>query len=239
MSSTSAACRRSSWRVTLVSVVLSVAITAGFAIALSFPGIGTLVALSIAFAVPTMVAPVISTTLGRTLRALDTAYAELHDLSRTDSLTTVRNHRAFMDDAGALLADRSNEVLLVGMIDIDDFKEVNDRHGHATGDRALQAAADGLRTALSARSVLGRIVGDEFAFALLVDGELDAEATIARVAAACDLAAVLPGLRASLGWTVQTTRGSLEGALAEADRALYRAKRSRLATSDPPIRLAG
>ena len=41
--------------VTLVSVVLSVAITAGFAIALSFPGIGTLVALSIAFAVPTMV----------------------------------------------------------------------------------------------------------------------------------------------------------------------------------------
>lgn len=100
---------------------------------------------------------------------LDESRAALNELARKDALTGLLNRRAFFEDAGAELqrARRYRTPLALLMIDVDEFKSVNDRHGHPAGDRLLVAIAERLGKELRASDLLGRIGGEEFA-ALLV-----------------------------------------------------------------------
>jgi diguanylate cyclase (GGDEF)-like protein len=99
--------------------------------------------------------------------ALDNAQvrARLEHQAQTDSLTGLYNHRHFHDRLRTELnrASRTHGTLAVLMLDIDDFKKINDVHGHGTGDQVLVAVADILRGSVRTSDVLCRIGGEEFA----------------------------------------------------------------------------
>ncbi|HSF91466.1 MAG TPA: GGDEF domain-containing protein [Paracoccaceae bacterium] len=90
----------------------------------------------------------------------------LQSLADTDSLTGVLNRRAFLKKATGELQRMTGDGVLVGILDVDNLKEVNDRSGHAQGDVLLKRASQKLSGVLRAFDVLGRIGGDEFAFVM-------------------------------------------------------------------------
>jgi diguanylate cyclase (GGDEF)-like protein len=87
------------------------------------------------------------------------------ELSSTDSLTGLMNLRMFYQQAtGELMrAKRFNRPFTLAYIDIDNFKLINDNHGHMTGDLVLHSVADTMRTRLRRTDLIARIGGDEFA----------------------------------------------------------------------------
>lgn len=102
--------------------------------------------------------------------------AQLHDearrLSITDPLTGLFNRRFFLSqlDDSIRRAERYEYRLALVFVDLDRFKSINDRHGHHTGDRALQAVADAMRETLRDTDVIARIGGEEFAAVLMETG---------------------------------------------------------------------
>jgi len=91
--------------------------------------------------------------------------------ARIDPLTGLVNEQAFYDDATAAARHRAWGIL--AYVDLDGFKQINDRHGHAAGDEALQAFASGVRHLLRSGDVFARIGGDEFLLFLPVDSEAE------------------------------------------------------------------
>ncbi|KND59491.1 diguanylate cyclase/phosphodiesterase (GGDEF & EAL domain) with PAS/PAC sensor(s) [Candidatus Burkholderia verschuerenii] len=84
----------------------------------------------------------------------------------TDALTGLPNRRALQDELGRLLAraGRDGSYVIVGMIDLDDFKRVNDKYGHVVGDALLKNCAQRIAGVTRDTDMLARIGGDEFAF---------------------------------------------------------------------------
>lgn len=89
--------------------------------------------------------------------------------ARSDPLTGLVNEQAFYDNATAAAKHRAWGIL--AYVDLDGFKQINDRQGHAAGDEALQAFADGVRGLIRSGDVFARIGGDEFLLFLPVDSE--------------------------------------------------------------------
>ncbi len=89
---------------------------------------------------------------------------ELRFLATRDSLTSCLNRRAFFEcfDTAIAEARDSGQPLACIMADIDHFKAINDRHGHATGDKVISAVADTLRSVLRGNDLIGRYGGEEF-----------------------------------------------------------------------------
>jgi diguanylate cyclase (GGDEF)-like protein len=116
------------------------------------------------FAIGTALYVVTAYTLARLHR---TMWYE-RELARTDSLTSLGNRRFFEDIARAELnrSRRHGRAFTLAYVDVDRFKEVNDRRGHAEGDRLLRLVATGLVGALRESDVVARIGGDEFAVLL-------------------------------------------------------------------------
>jgi diguanylate cyclase (GGDEF)-like protein len=131
--------------------------------------------------------------------------------------------------------------MAVLLIDIDHFKQVNDRHGHLVGDEALRAVATILRSAIRAKDVIGRFGGEEFVIALPDTDVADATVTADRLrnaVAASPLAAMCAGvldepdldpdtlhLTVSIGVAVFPADGlTVDDLLQRADRAMYAAK---------------
>jgi diguanylate cyclase (GGDEF)-like protein len=90
--------------------------------------------------------------------------AELIRLAERDELTGLLNRRAIVRKSVELLtrARDSKGTLVIGLIDLDHFKSINDRFGHAVGDQFLQRFAAALRTSLHTREIFGRYGGEEF-----------------------------------------------------------------------------
>ncbi len=90
--------------------------------------------------------------------------AQLSELASTDQLTGVRNRRAFDEQLGMLLSlgHRRSGSLSLLLVDLDGFKEYNDRHGHLAGDEALTTLAELLESSVRLHDVVGRYGGDEF-----------------------------------------------------------------------------
>lgn len=141
-----------------------------------------------------------------------------------DGLSGLFNRRAFDREAMARLGTVPAVAL---MFDIDRFKDINDRHGHATGDRIIQCVAGMLRAHMPADAVLGRMGGEEFAVLLSAVAPVEA----VRMAEAFR-AAVAAGTRADIGISCTISGGlaveqrgeGLSVLMARADRALYAAK---------------
>jgi diguanylate cyclase len=158
--------------------------------------------------------------------------AHLRRLAHTDDLTGLHNRRGFESvwEQRLATAGRTGRPLGLLVIDLDDFKALNDRHGHGAGDAALRTAAEVIVGACRASDVVARMGGDELVVGLTDADTATCRATAARIAEAL-AAARVPGLpegslRASIG--VACSDGTPLDALADtADAAMYRVKASR------------
>ncbi len=164
----------------------------------------------------------------RTERQLRDSRRRLRVLANTDALTNVPNRRHFHELATlALRADAPGSATLM-MFDIDHFKHINDKLGHAAGDRALRLVSGSMVEQLRAHDVGGRHGGDEFAVLLRETQVRDAWSVASRIVAHLQAQAevsVLPPLSLSFGM-VQVLSGEAVGnALRRADQALFEAKR--------------
>lgn len=157
--------------------------------------------------------------------------AYLENLADEDPLTPVANRRAFMRELTrvAALARRHGIPANVLYFDIDGMKTINDRFGHAAGDRVLIAIADALVANLRASDLVGRLGGDEFGVILAhTDGAAagDKAATLARVIEQLRIendGAWMP-VSATYGLFAITGAEDAEAAIAAADKAMYRRK---------------
>jgi diguanylate cyclase (GGDEF)-like protein len=145
--------------------------------------------------------------------------------ARTDNLTGLPGHRAFHEALSAGI--EGGGVFSLATIDIDDFKRVNDGHGHPVGDEALCAVADALRVAVRTEDEVFRVGGEEFA--VLIQGleGVDAVPVCERLRSAVAATPFELPLRVSIGlasWPSDADeRAEL---LRRADEALYAAKRA-------------
>ena len=155
---------RSMLAITGFSVVLSVFLVWLAAVPFGPPKCDTKTALTMAAAVPALVAPLASYFLTRLLFDLENTRAALLDMATRDSLTQIYNRRYLMErlDIEGDRAARTGQPISLIMIDADHFKHVNDTHGHQTGDVVLKHIASTCRDMLRAYDVLARYGGEEF-----------------------------------------------------------------------------
>lgn len=101
----------------------------------------------------------------RLVQQLEDANARISSLALMDTLTGLPNRRAILDGLARMLASarRDRSTVLVGVVDLDGFKRINDTYGHPVGDLFLRHAAARIRSALREADCLGRLGGDEFA----------------------------------------------------------------------------
>ena len=172
--------------------------------------------------------------LGIALQQIETQ-EELLKLSRTDGLTGLLNRRAFVDEVRARLG-RGNAGALF-YVDLDNFKPVNDIHGHKHGDEALRETASILKEVVGPGDLVGRLGGDEFAvWCNVLDGAEARERAAALGTATRVLSRWSEGLEdalsASVGIALYDPAGgeSVEALFARADSAMYEAKRQGKAT---------
>jgi diguanylate cyclase (GGDEF)-like protein len=151
---------------------------------------------------------------GRLARTLRTA-------ATTDPLTGVANRRAWEAEAARHLARavRTGEPLSFALLDLDRFKEVNDREGHGAGDDLLRDLAQGWSARLRQADLLGRYGGDEFVLCLPATDEDGAREILEQLDATHPFAW-------SVGVATARAGDTLSGVLARADSDLYQHKRS-------------
>jgi diguanylate cyclase (GGDEF)-like protein len=165
--------------------------------------------------------------------------AELRELSRRDELTGLLNRRGFNDLFAAALENSAEQHVSLVLIDLDDFKSVNDEHGHLCGDDVLAEVARVLSAAVGGAGPVCRLGGDEFAVILTGRTAAEGDEVSARIheALASTVVVVSTGevhQRASIGVSGTDTIASPtpEDLMREADRAMYATKRER-----EPVRL--
>jgi diguanylate cyclase (GGDEF)-like protein len=146
---------------------------------------------------------------------------QLRTAAATDPLTGVANRRAWEAEATRSLAHaaRTGEPLAFAILDLDDFKEVNDRLGHGAGDDLLRDLTTGWTHRLRQADLLGRYGGDEFVLCLPATDRAGAEEILQRLAASHEFAW-------SGGVATAEDGDTLDTVLARADADLYRQKRS-------------
>ncbi len=167
-------------------------------------------------------------------RLVDTeveAQSRLERMARHDELTgLVNRHEVFAQLARALGPDsRTGHLTGVLFLDLDGFKEVNDRYGHSGGDSLLRTLAARLALAVRSDDVVARIGGDEFLVVLRGVRDLDDAVRIAhQIREAVSEPVEVPGgvarVSASIGVCIARPGQSLDDLVAEADRAMYEAK---------------
>jgi diguanylate cyclase (GGDEF)-like protein len=166
-----------------------------------------------------------------TAEALDLVRS-LRSESLTDPLSGLLNRRGFEARASALLDMCGPTKLPVALVvaDLDRFKALNDRHGHAAGDRVIAGFAEHLRAAAGTRAVAGRMGGEEFAV-LLPMADPAAARLFAEAVRTVFSATAIDGLprevrvTASFGIAARSGDESLADLTRRADEALYHAKR--------------
>jgi len=159
---------------------------------------------------------------------LEMAHQKMERLSYEDGLTGAWNRRylevQFRRVMRRMLERTTNKVYF-GLLDVDDFKQINDSHGHLAGDEVLRKIADTFQRVLGESSYVFRIGGDEFVILFECS---DYETLLQTAAAGLDKkSAVIPGVRVSIGVIeVQAMSDDieLENLYKEADKSLYQAK---------------
>jgi diguanylate cyclase (GGDEF)-like protein len=161
---------------------------------------------------------------------------EAEELADRDPLTPVLNRRAFARELGRIrtFSQRYGSPASMVYFDLDGFKSVNDRFGHAAGDAALRAVAQRLIGNIRDSDIVGRMGGDEFGVILVQADQATAEAKAASLAGAIEASPIRFGdwsapLHVSFGVREITTDLEPEALIAEADAAMFTRKRDRRA----------
>jgi diguanylate cyclase len=153
---------------------------------------------------------------------------QLRDQALTDSLTGLPNRRAWNDELACRFeaTAEDGQSLCVALIDLDHFKRVNDRHGHAVGDEVLRVAGQALQDSLRKQDFIARLGGDEFGLLLVGVEPARCGAVVERVRQAIRNRAV-PGVEgtASAGFAHVCPSTAAATIVARADEALRQAKR--------------
>jgi diguanylate cyclase (GGDEF)-like protein len=168
------------------------------------------------------------------LAEVKAALVEARQLALHDPVTRLPNRTLFLErlEHGLRQARRHHWTLAVLFIDLDGFKQINDRHGHDIGDEVLVSVAQSLQSSVRAEDTICRYGGDEFACLMLdVDTANDvsdfAASLVRRIATACDAAEHVPMVNASIGVALYPEHGrSSDTLLRHADVAMYQAKGS-------------
>ncbi len=164
------------------------------------------------------------------LQSLRRSQAQLARLVTQDQLTSVLNARAFVARLGQEL-DRNRRYprpLALLYMDLDNFKVINDTHGHQTGDAVLRLVADSMRSSVRHADVVGRLGGDEFAVLMPETDAALADAAAKRLIAGLrNVFKGTPNVTASIGVvSCAATDASTDDLLRRADQAMYDAKKS-------------
>ncbi len=159
----------------------------------------------------------------------------LEELALTDSLTGLANRRAIEDWASRQMsgAARHGFAFWVVMVDLDNFKAVNDTHGHAAGDSVLKQFAAVVRRNTRRSNICGRVGGEEFMMVLTHAERDDVETVVERVRKQCEEMEFACGgakIRVTASFGIAGFQGrsapAFEDLLKRADAALYAAKRN-------------
>jgi diguanylate cyclase (GGDEF)-like protein len=162
-------------------------------------------------------------------RAFREKYLATADLATYDSLTGLRNRRSFESIADMEIArqKRYGGVFSMAILDLDNFKNVNDSEGHHAGDKALRLLADVLREHTRKSDAIARLGGDEFAILMPNTREGDCNSICGQLSAniAKRMADAGFAITASIGCTTfERAPESTSDALQMADKAMYAAK---------------
>jgi diguanylate cyclase (GGDEF)-like protein len=165
-------------------------------------------------------------------------------LALRDPLTGLPNRRALIEALGGAGNRRDWAPLAVALIDVDNFKVVNDAHSHARGDELLRAIATTLRDALREDDMVSRYGGDEFVVLLPYTTLAAAKATMQRTARAVAASPLARRHRitVSVGVTTHVPGECGDATIGRADIAMYAAKKhggNRVHTSNPRMAIAG
>lgn len=171
------------------------------------------------------------------LGAMERAGGLAEVVLRRRATTLDLRHRAAHDPLTGVLSRAGLESRVPGpdcptvlVVDIDDFKQINDHHGHPVGDRALRATAERIQRLLREGDVLARLGGDEFVVQLRAADLAEAVAVAERIVAATTVPVGIEGVcvevATSVGIAPPDPEASYEELLDRADRAMYRAKRA-------------
>jgi len=171
--------------------------------------------------------------MAREIRGFHEARDRAEHLARVDVLTGLLNRRAFYERAQGLwnVAQRRLRPLSLLMLDVDHFKSVNDRFGHAAGDNVLQRVAEILTTTCRSADLIVRWGGEEFLL-LLPETDLDEATRLAErlrrsiAAEVIELQGAKLSVTASFGVCQMRGESTLEQLIADTDQWLYRAKRA-------------
>jgi diguanylate cyclase (GGDEF)-like protein len=216
---------------TLISILLSVGITGSVNAFLK--GGPLREGWVIAILAPLVIAPLMSVQMLQLLRKLDEAERQLKALSHTDELTQAYNRRYFMEYAGQELrrAHRSGEKFSIAILDLDNFKQINDQWGHFVGDQVLRELSCVFKEHIRGADVFARYGGDEFIILFPQTDREQIQAWAGRFYEKFPAISIqLEGLSAqplySMGIAVfESSILELDDLLKQADHALYQAKR--------------
>ena len=165
------------------------------------------------------------------LSTLREALEHERELARTDSLTGASNSRSFVEHTQFELrrSARYGNPFSLAYIDLDNFKAINDRFGHSTGDDLLRAVAESLKVVVRPSDIVARLGGDEFAILFVEADYKAAQVAIRRVQKA------LSDATSEAGWPITFSIGmvtceepnlSVDELLQRADSLMYGVKRS-------------
>jgi diguanylate cyclase (GGDEF)-like protein len=184
-----------------------------------------------ALIIPGIISPIFSVMFLRILIQLDTAQKQLQEVARRDGMTGIFNRTYFIEMAERelALARRYGHIFTIAILDVDDFKWINDTYGHLAGDQVLLVLTTIIRNNLRKTDVFARFGGDEFVILFPNTDEDYAQVCIQRFLDILARSTVFfhgkdIHFTVSVGTEVYCNQSELDAILHQADMALYRAK---------------